>query len=214
MDLSICIPVNCNFFKKNTQIAPPLVREWLLWQLFEGIEKTGMVTGWMWVRSKGRKESRKESFWLGGWGYALKQGAQKEEQVLKRGHVWTCLRCLRLLGGNAQEAAGYQDVRLRRVIQDSRTQDRAQLLCVVDSGWDYVCYILIKVNLFAIWSQVLPQSKISKPLLPSLFVVPILSQVQSLVEQKGQGWLQVELPLGWFTTGPVGFQIYYTQSLN
>lgn len=40
LDLNICASVNCNFFLKDTQIVPSLVREGM-----EGIEKTGMMTG-------------------------------------------------------------------------------------------------------------------------------------------------------------------------
>lgn len=38
MDLNICASVNCNFFKGYSD-CPSLGREWLFWQLSEGIEK-------------------------------------------------------------------------------------------------------------------------------------------------------------------------------
>lgn len=69
-----------------------MIREWLFWQLFEGTEKrnddrlnVGEVKG-----EKGVKERVLLAWEL----RPFTETAQKEEQVLERGCVWTCLRCL------------------------------------------------------------------------------------------------------------------------
>ena len=49
-----------------------------------------------------------------------------------------------------------------------------------------VIFCLIKISLFTIRSHILHQSKISKPLLPSLFVVPILRESGSISSRVGR----------------------------